>query len=82
MHCQTPNFKGILIPIRFLSNPRYFRFCINNCFPREFLDFIRRPKLSRAQRNHCTMLYVNETDRAENGVNMSVHMHVCVSACI
>lgn len=59
---------------------RYFRFCINNCFPREFLDFIRLPKLSRAQRNHCTMLYVNEIDRAGNGVNMSVHMHVYMSA--
>lgn len=82
MYCQTPKFKDILTPIRFLSNPRYFRFRINNSFPREFLDFIRLPKLSRAQRNRCTMLYVNETDRAGNGVNMSVHMHAYMSACV
>lgn len=61
---------------------RYFHFRINNCFPREFLDFIRLPKLSRAQRNRCTVLYVNETDRAGNGVNMSVHMHAYMSACV
>lgn len=82
MYGQILNFKGILTSIHFLSNLRYSRFCIYNRFPWEFLDFIRLPKLSRAQRNHCTMLYVNETDRAGNGVNMSVHMHVCMSACV
>lgn len=80
MYWQTPDFKGILKLISFLPNPGHFHFCINNCFPREFLDFIRLPKLSIAWKNHCTMLYVNEADRARSGVNMNVHMHVYVSA--
>lgn len=78
MYCQTPNFKDILKLISFLSSPRYFRFCINHFFPREFLDFIRLPKLPTAQKNRRTMLYVNEPDRARSGVNVSVHMHVHV----